>query len=165
MGVTIIAAVARDGAIGLRGDMPFHISADLRRFKQLTMGHPLVMGRKTFDSLPNGALSGRRNIVVTRNPSFAAPGTERAASLGEALAMCADGADPMIIGGGEIYRQAMPLADGLELTEIDAAVPDAEVFFPTVGQEWEAVSVSEPATDPRSGAEYRFVTYRRRQKH
>lgn len=161
MGVTIIAAVARDGAIGLRGDMPFHISADLRRFKQLTMGHPLVMGRKTFDSLPGGALPGRRNIVVTRNASFSAPGAERAASLEEALAMCTDDPDVMIIGGGEIYRQAMPLADCLELTEIDADVPDAEVFFPAVGPEWKALAVSERATDPRSGAEYRFATYRR----
>lgn len=160
MGVTIIAAVARDGAIGLRGDMPFHISADLRRFKQLTMGHPLVMGRKTFESLPGGALPGRRNIVVTRNESFAAPGAERAGSLDEALAMCAD-AEVMIIGGGEIYRQAMPMADCLELTEIDAEVPDAEVFFPPVGDEWTTVAESAPAVDPRSGAEYRFVTYRR----
>ena len=86
MSVTIIAAVARDGAIGIKGDTPFHISADLRRFKELTMGHPLVMGRKTFESLPGGALPGRRNIVVTRNAGWQAPGAECYTTLADAIA-------------------------------------------------------------------------------
>lgn len=159
--VTIIAAVARDGAIGIGGDMPFHIGADLRRFKALTMGHPMVMGRKTFESLPGGALPGRRNIVVTRNAAFCAPGAERASSLAEALEMCGSCGEVMVIGGGEIYRQAMPMARRLLLTEIDAEVPGAEVFFPDKGAGWKVVEKSEPAVDPRSGASYRFVTYTR----
>ena len=162
MDVTVIAAVARDGAIGIKGDMPFHISADLRRFKQITMGKPLVMGRRTFVSLPGGALPGRRNIVVTRNASFAADGAERAASLEEALRMCDGAPEVMIIGGGEIYRQAMPLATRLELTAIDADVPDADVHFPSVGEEWAVTEQSDSATDPRSGASYRFLTLHRR---
>lgn len=150
-------AVARDGAIGRGGDMPFHISADLRRFKALTMGHPLVMGRKTFESLPGGALPERRNIVITRNAAWTAPGAERAASLDEALALCGADDDVMIIGGGEIYRQAMPLCDRLLLTEIDAEVPDADTYFPDVdASEWTQTGAGEPAVDPRSGATYRF---------
>lgn len=162
MSVTIIAAVARDGAIGIRGDMPFHISADLRRFKELTTGHPLVMGRKTFESLPGGALPGRRNLVVSRNEAWQAPGAERFDTIGEAVAACGD-AEIMIIGGGEIYRQAMPLADKLLLTVIDADVPDADTHFPAINpDEWAVSKKPAPQTDPRSGANYRFVEYRRK---
>lgn len=161
--ICIIAAVAADGAIGIQGDMPFHISADLKRFKQLTMGHPLVMGRRTFESLPGGALPGRRNIVITRNPSFSAPGAERAASLTDAIAMCADAERIMIIGGGQVYREAMPLATSMHLTHILAEAPGADTFFPEVNPaEWDAVTTSETASDPRSGAEYRFVDYTRK---
>ena len=161
MSVTIIAAVARDGAIGIKGDTPFHISADLRRFKELTMGHPLVMGRKTFESLPGGALPGRRNIVVSRNGAWQAPGAERFDTIEEAIAACGD-AEIMIIGGGEIYRQAMPLADKLLLTVIDANVPDADTHFPAISpDEWAVTEESAPHTDPRSGAGYQFVTYKR----
>ncbi|MGN1251289.1 MAG: dihydrofolate reductase [Muribaculaceae bacterium] len=161
MSVTIIAAVARDGAIGIRGDMPFHISADLRRFKELTTGHPLVMGRKTFESLPGGALPGRRNLVVSRNWAWQAPGTERFDTIEDAISACGD-AEIMIIGGGEIYRQAMPLADKLLLTVIDADVPDADTHFPAINpDEWAVTEKSSPQTDPRSGAGYRFVTYKR----
>ena len=161
MSVTIIAAVARDGAIGIKGDQPFHISADLRRFKELTMGHPLVMGRKTFESLPGGALPGRRNIVVTRNAGWQAPGAECFDTIEEAIAACGD-AEIMIIGGGEIYHQAMPLADKLLLTVIDANVPDADTHFPAISpDEWAVTEESAPHTDPRSGAGYQFVTYKR----
>ncbi|MDE6317515.1 MAG: dihydrofolate reductase, partial [Muribaculaceae bacterium] len=113
--ITIIAAIGRDNAIGRNGDLAFHLRADMRHFKELTTGHTVVMGRKTFDSLPKGALPNRRNIVITRNPDFAAKGTERASSLDEAIAMAA-GEEIFIIGGGEIYRQALPLADRMELT-------------------------------------------------
>lgn len=161
MSVTIIAAVARDGAIGIKGDMPFHISADLRRFKELTMGHPLVMGRKTFESLRGGALPGRRNIVVTRNAEWSAPGAECFASIGEALAACGD-TEVMVMGGGEIYRQTLALADRLLLTVIDAEVPDADTFFPALeAGAWQVVDQSADYTDPRSGSTYRFVEYRR----
>ncbi|MCM1483711.1 MAG: dihydrofolate reductase [Muribaculaceae bacterium] len=158
--ICIIAAVASCGAIGRRGDMPFHISADLRRFKQLTMGCPLIMGRRTFESLPGGALPGRRNIVVTRNALYSAPGAETAPSLAEAIAMCASASKLMIIGGGEIYRQAMPIATSMHLTHIDARVPDADTYFPEVDMSrWLITESSDTETDPRSGVGFRFTDY------
>jgi len=158
MSVTIIVAVGRDGAIGRGGDLAFHISADLRRFKALTMGHPVVMGRRTFLSLPGGALPGRRNIVLTRDAAFAAPGVETAPSLDAALAMTA-GADPYIIGGGTVYAEAMPLADRIELTEIDADTPDADTWLATVDPDrWRTEILGEWLTDQRTGLRYRFRT-------
>ena len=129
--IHIIVAIDRKGAIGGRGDMLFHLRADLRRFKALTMGHTLIMGRKTFDSLPGGALPGRRNIVVSRNESFSAPGTERAASLAEALAMAGE-SEVFIIGGAQIYVLALPLADVLDLTVKDAEGANPDTFFPSI---------------------------------
>ena len=162
MTVTIIAAVARDRAIGIGGDMPFHISTDLRRFKALTMGHPLVMGRRTFDSLPGGALPGRRNIVITRQSDWSAPDAETAHSLDEALATCDDGDEVMIIGGGEIYASALPRVTRLLLTEIDASVPEADTYFPDLDLTgWQETEVSPYTTDPRSGISYRFRELRR----
>ena len=154
--ITIIAAIGRDNAIGRNGDLAFHLRADMRHFKELTTGHTVVMGRKTFDSLPKGALPNRRNIVITRNPDFAAAGTERAASLDEAIAMAAD-EEIFIIGGGEIYRQALPLADRMELTLIDADTPDADTYFPIIDEHWLLTDSQAPATDP-SGIIYQFLT-------
>ena len=124
--ITIIVAATRDMAIGNRGDLLYHISDDLKRFKSLTMGHPIIMGRKTFESFPKGALPGRRNIVVTRNISYTAPGIETASSVDDAVKMCEGAERAFIIGGGEIYRQALPVADCIELTLIDAERPDAD---------------------------------------
>lgn len=160
--VTIIAIVASNGAIGKGGDQPFHISADFKHFKAVTLGKPVVMGRRTFEALPGGALPGRRNIVITRNGEWSAPGVETAASLERALAMCADVPEVMIIGGGEIYRSAMPLADRLMITRVDAAVEDADTFFPEIATgEWALVEESGTMTDPRSSHTFRFVTYAR----
>lgn len=168
MNISIIVAITRDNAIGRHGDMLYHISADLRRFKALTMGHPLVMGRKTFESLPGGALPGRRNIVVTRNASFSAPGIETFPTLQDALAACGD-EEIMVIGGGEIYRQTLPLANRLLLTRIDADCPDADTHFPVISPDEWTPAPADPldgtlpnpsalATDPRSGVTYRFET-------
>lgn len=161
--VSIIAIVARNGAIGRGGDQPFHIREDFQRFKALTMGRPIVMGRRTFEALPKGALPGRRNIVVTRNASWSAEGVETAQTLEDAIALGASASDDvMIIGGGEIYRQALPLATQLYLTEVDADVADADTFFPSFDRDtWQIIEESPRQTDPRSGATYRFVTYRR----
>lgn len=98
--ISMIAIVARDGAIGRGGDQPFHISADFKRFKQLTLGHPVIMGRRTFEALPGGALPGRRNIVISRNPDYRAEGAETAPSIGDAIAMCDGAGEVFIIGGG-----------------------------------------------------------------
>lgn len=163
--VTVIVAVARDGAIGRRGDLLFHISDDLRRFKRLTMGHPIVMGRKTFESFPKGPLPGRTNIVVTRRRDYDGRGATVAGSLDEALKIAAaeETGRIFIIGGGEIYRQAFGIADALELTAIDAAVDDADTFFPPVNDvDWELTEESEPMTDPKTGISYSFITYARR---
>lgn len=161
--MTIIAAITRDYALGRAGDTIYHISADLRRFKQLTMGHPLVMGRLTFESFPNGPLPGRRNIVVSRNPRYEAEGIETQPSLAQALASA--GSDAMVIGGGQIYAQAMPLADALEITEIDATAPDADTHFPVIDPaDWLPVGTSPWETDPRSGVRFRYVRYERRDK-
>jgi len=161
--IIIIAAVSSNLAIGTGGDMPFHISADLRRFKSLTMGFPLIMGRRTFESFPGGALPGRRNIVVTRNPSYTAADIETAPGLDKALEMAADAEKVFIIGGGQIYRQALPLADELDLTEIDSEVVGADTFFPDYRpEEWLQTARGEILTDPRSGAAFRFCRYERR---
>lgn len=159
--ITIIAAVTRSGAIGRGGDLVYHIREDLRRFKALTMGHPVVMGRNTFVSLPGGALPGRRNIVISSQPGLTLEGAEVYPSLAEALA--AAGEDPFIIGGGRVYAEAMPLADRLCLTEIDVDGPeDADTFFPRVDPaEWRLSDTTDAATDPRTGAPYRFTTYLR----
>ncbi len=159
--VTIIVAAASDGAIGRGGDMPFRLSSDLKRFKAITLGHPIVMGRRTFESLP-GALPGRTNIVVTRDDAYDRPGIITAPDLTTAMEIAAEseGADNiMIIGGGQIYSQAIDLADHIELTEVDARYPDADTFFPAINKNrWSVKEVSEWHTDPSSGLRFRYIT-------
>ena len=161
--ISIIVAVTRNNAIGTNGDLLYHISADLKHFKEITMGHPIIMGRKTFESFPNGPLPGRRNIVITRNADYAHQGIEVVHSLKEAIEAVADTDETMVIGGGEIYREAMPIASRLYLTEIDATRDDADTFFPNINRdEWEIESQSETFEDPRSGVSYRFTCLSRR---
>ena len=125
--ITLVLARAANGVIGADGKMPWHLPADLRRFKQLTMGRPMIMGRKTFDSLP-AILEGRRHIVLTRDPEWQDEGAEPVATIDEALRL-ANAPHVMVIGGAEIYRLFLPLADRIELTEValspagDAAIP------------------------------------------
>ncbi|MDE5750765.1 MAG: dihydrofolate reductase [Duncaniella sp.] len=160
--IVIIAAVTRDGALGKDGDLLYHISADLRRFKSLTLGHPVIMGRKTFQSFPNGPLPGRLNVVITRNKNFAYPGIKTASSLDEAVSECIGNDKIFVIGGGRIYAEALDRAACLELTDIDAERPDADTFFPIYeSEDWEIVEESESQTDPRAGGDYRLVTQRR----
>lgn len=162
--INIIVAIDNGGAIGRAGDLLYHIREDLRRFKALTVGNTVVMGRKTFESLPKGALPERRNIVVTRNEAFSAEGAERAASLAEALEMAAQGpGETFVIGGGEIYAQALSEARRLYLTMVDAPSPaDAAVYFPAIdAAQWQITEASEATVDPASGLSYRFVTLER----
>lgn len=155
--ISIIAAVCANGAIGRNGDLLYHISADLKRFKALTMGHPIIMGRKTFESFPKGPLPGRRNIVISRSADYAPAGAEVYATPEAALDACDDADEVFVIGGGEIYRAFLPLASRLLLTEIDAAPDDADTFFPS--HTFRLAEVSEPqGEDPV----YRFATYERR---
>lgn len=161
--VSVIAIVARDGAIGRGGDQPFHIREDFQRFKALTLGKPIVMGRRTFEALPKGALPGRRNIVVTRSAEWTAPDVETARSIEDAIRLAGDATEVMIIGGGEIYRQVMPMATRLYITEVDADVEDADTFFPEIDpQRWSLIEESDYLSDPRSGAQFRFLTFDRR---
>lgn len=125
--IVLVVAVADNGVIGANGAMPWHISADFRRVKALTMGKPLVMGRKTFDSLP-GILPGRRHIVITRDERWQADGAERAGSLEEALHL-ANAPHIVIFGGAQVYAEALTRADRIELTEVHAA-PAGDTRFP-----------------------------------
>lgn len=155
--MNIIVAIDRRGAIGRNGDLLFHISADLRHFKAVTTGHTVVMGRRTLESLPKGALPNRRNIVVSRNAAFEAPGAETATSLDAALAMAGD--DAFVIGGADIYRQALPKADALYLTVINAEGENADAFFPPIPlDEFFIESIESFGGEPP----YSFVTLRRK---
>ena len=131
--IVFVVAVARNGVIGRDGGLPWHISTDLQRFKALTMGRPVIMGRKTWESLPRRPLPGRRNIVITRQPGFRAEGAAVVASPEEALRLAAaDRPEEIaVIGGGEIYRQFMALVDRIYLTEVDLAIA-GDTHFPAL---------------------------------
>jgi len=153
-----MVARASDGTIARHGDVPWKISDDLKRFRRLTTGRPMVMGRKTFDSLP-GLLPGRRHIVLTRQPGWAAPGAEVARDLEEALELCGPG-DIAVIGGADIFALFLPLATCLEITEIDEDT-GGDVLMPAPGAEWAAVARQDhPAAD--GWPPYAYVTYRRK---
>lgn len=161
----LVVAVGRNGEIGYKGNLIWHIRKDLRHFKEVTMGHPVIMGRKTWDSLPKGALPGRRNIVITRNSSFEAPGADVVSSLADALALC-EGSElqPYIIGGESIYRQALPLCDTAYLTIIHEQFADADARFPMqeLLADFEPCDESETISDePHSEHTFHTVTYRR----
>lgn len=129
--IALIAAVDSNWGIGKDNDMLFYISKDLRRFKQITLGSPVVMGRKTFESLPNGALPKRRNIVITRQKDLMIEGVEIVHSMEDALALLKDEKQAFVIGGGTIYNAFLPLVDRVYLTHIESQ-KDADVFFPSL---------------------------------
>ena len=152
MTITVLAAVGANLVIGQGGQMPWHLPEDLANFKAVTMGHTMVMGRKTYDSIGR-ALPGRRTIVITRQPAWHAPSVEVAHSLAEALAL-AGPANVFVVGGSEVYREAMPYADQMLLTEV-AQSPEGDAFFPPfTSDDWH-----ETAREPHNG--YAFVTYDR----
>lgn len=158
--VNVIAAVASNRAIGFQNKLLYWLPNDLKRFKALTTGHTIVMGRCTFESLPKGALPNRRNVVLTRS-DVTFPGTETFPSLRSALASCAPDEDVYIIGGASVYAQAMPYADRLCLTEVDDVPADADAFFPDYS-DWTPVSVEAHEPDERHAHAYKFVDYIRR---
>lgn len=159
MTISIIAAVARNRAIGRDNKLLYWLPNDLRRFKNLTTGHTIIMGRRTFESLPKGALPNRRNIVLSRSQREF-PGCDCYASLKEALDHCGKDEDIYIIGGASVYKQAMPLADRLCLTEIDDTPTEADVFFPPY-DEWELVWREEHTADEKHAFNYAFSDYMR----
>ena len=157
----LIAAVARNGAIGKGNELLFRDPADQRHFKQATMGCPVVMGRKTWDSLPPRfrPLPGRRNVVVSRNAGFKAEGADTATSLDAALSMLAAEARVFIIGGAALYALALPRADTLMLTEVHADL-DGDTFFPAWDRS-QFVETSRHAAVGAGGVPYSFVSYQR----
>lgn len=164
MTLTLVAAVARNGVIGRDGTIPWRLPEDMRRFRALTMGHPVVMGRRTWESLPDQyrPLPGRRNVVLTRNPEWSGEGALRAGSLEEALELIADARDVFVIGGAELYAGALPLADELALTELDVDV-EGDTFFPPFDRSEFVEDAREPHVAP-DGTAFAFVTYRRRRR-
>lgn len=153
--IVLILARADNGVIGKDGDLPWRLPADLKHFKALTAGHPMIMGRRTFDSLP-GLLPGRRHIVLTRDLDWQAEGAEVAHDVEEALSL-ADASTVMVIGGAEIYRLFLPIADRIELTEVHyAADGDASIEYPDAAFWREVVREDHPAADDRPA--YSFVT-------
>jgi dihydrofolate reductase len=137
--ISIIVAVAQNNAIGKDNQLLWRISDDLKRFKQLTTSHTIIMGRKTFQSLPNGALPNRRNVVISRNAALSLENAEIVCSLEEAFKLCKPKEECFIIGGGEIYNQALQYADKLYLTKVHARF-DADTFFPEiVDNQWKII--------------------------
>lgn len=161
--ISIIVAIAQNGAIGYKGDLIYHLSADLRRFKELTTGNTVIMGRKTYESLPKGALPNRRNIVLTRQQGVSFPGTEVYSSLDEALSKCARDEKAYIMGGAQVYTQALPMADELEITLVNDTPALADTFFPEFGSDesWHLINREDHSPDEKNPYPYTFLTYRR----
>jgi dihydrofolate reductase len=160
--LSLVAAVARGGVIGRGGTLPWHLPEDMARFRELTIGHPVVMGRRTWDSLPDRfrPLPGRRNVVVTRNERWAAGGAERVPSLEDALELLDDTPQVFVIGGAALFAEALPVANELLLTEIDLEV-EGDTFFPS----WDRHAFEETSRESHvssDGTPFSFVTFVRR---
>ena len=161
MSLALIVAVGENNEIGKHGRMPWHLPADLKHFKALTLGKPVIMGRKTFEAIGK-PLPERRNIVVTRNPAWHALGCESAASFTDALVLAAGVREIMLIGGGELYREALPRAQRIYLTRVHARF-DADTFFPVLDpDDWRETAREEHAADERNSFAYSFLTLMRR---
>jgi dihydrofolate reductase len=160
MRITLIAAVARNRVIGRDGRIPWHVPGDLPRFKQLTLGHPVVMGRRTWESLGR-PLPGRRNIVLSRTPGFEPAGAEVFPTLRAALDACAGAQEVFVIGGTEAYREALAVADRLMLTEIDADVPGDATFPPFDRAAWRETSRETHAAGETFAHRFDYVCYDR----
>jgi len=158
--INLIYARAANGVIGKDNAMLWHLPEDLAHFKRLTQGWPVIMGRKTWDSLPARfrPLPGRTNVVITRQPDWTDSGAQTAASLPDALAQCSQSEEVWVIGGAQIYAQAEPLAERIEVTEI-AQDFDGDAFAPRLGRQWTAVAVEDHVS--AKGLAFSFVTYRK----
>lgn len=160
--IKAIVAVDENGAIGRQGDLLCHLPADMRHFKEMTMGHSIVMGRKTFESFPRRPLPGRQNLVITRSAGWQYPGVTVAHSLEQAIAL-AETDTIFIIGGAQIYEQALPVVDVLHITLIHARWASADVYFPALDpNQWQEVEREHHTSDHRNAYEYDFITLKRR---
>ncbi len=161
--ISLVAAVSRNGVIGIRNSLPWHLPADLRFFKQLTLGHAIVMGRKTFDSIGR-PLPGRTNIVISRGTYQAPQGVEAVNSIDAAIALCEEQSEVFFIGGGEIFQQAMGVAQRLYLTEIDIDIPDGDAWFPEFDRKTWTETGRESHYDQTGQYAFDFVVYERKNK-
>lgn len=161
MNISIIVAIAQNHAIGFENKLLYWLPNDLKRFKALTTGHTIIMGRRTFESLPKGALPNRRNIVLSRQDiEFA--GAEHFISLGAALAQCQQEEEVFIIGGASVYQEAMSLADTLYITHIEDTPKEADAFFPEIDpQIWKETGREVHPTDEKHLYPYQFIDYKR----
>ncbi|NPU09610.1 dihydrofolate reductase [Bradyrhizobium sp. 83002] len=166
--IVLVVAIADNRVIGAAGGIPWRQKSDMQRLKAMTMGRPIVMGRKTFISFPRRPLPGRTNIVITRDSQFRAPGAVVTHTVDEALAIARgdalrrSAAEIAILGGAEIYAATMPLADRLEITEVHAS-PPGDTLFPVVDPaQWDETARERHTSGPDDQAEYSYVTYRRR---
>ncbi len=161
MKLSLIAAMARDRVIGHNNQMPWHMPADLAHFKKVTLGKPVIMGRKTFDSIGR-LLPGRRNIIISRQVKPAGLAADWVHSLEQALALVAAEPEVMVIGGAELYRQSLPFADRLYLTEFELSVP-GDAFFPDYQTDagWTLTGLQEHQADAQNPAAYRFLQLER----
>lgn len=157
-----IVAIDENGAIGRQGELLCHLPADMKHFKEVTMGHSIVMGRKTFESFPRRPLPGRQNIVITRNAGWQYPGVTVVHSLEDAIA-AAEGDTVFIIGGAQVYEQSLPLVDVLHLTRIHARWASADAFFPAIDMDdWQEVNREHHKSDHKNAYEFDFITLKRR---
>lgn len=161
--ISIIVAASANNVIGAQGDLPWRLSDDLKRFKTVTMGKPIVMGRKTWESIGR-ALPGRRNIVITRQQNFAAEGCDVVQSTNEAIVAAGDVDEIMVIGGSEVYALFLPVAQRLYLTRVHADV-NGDAFFPVVDEdEWQLVSDEAQVADSRNEFDFSFRIYERKDR-
>ena len=163
MQVALIVAMSENGVIGRDGDLPWHISEDLKRFKKLTMGHHIIMGRKTWDSIGR-LLPGRTTVIVTRQPDFEIEGAKIASSIEQALELCETDATPFITGGAQIYELTMPHVDVMHITRVHAEV-DGDTFFPALEwKDWELKDLErhESGEDSKSSHAWSFETWFRK---
>lgn len=168
MTISLVVAIAGNGVIGREGGLPWRLSTDMKRFKALTMGHPVVMGRKTWESFPKkGPLPGRTNIVITRDRNYRAEGAVLAGSLDEALAIAANspgGDDICVIGGGEIFARSMELADRLHVTHIEADI-EGDTVFPSIDPRlWYSIREEMQPAGEKDDFPTRYVVYERRKR-
>jgi dihydrofolate reductase len=160
--ISIIVAIAQNNAIGKDNDLLWHLSGDLKRFKELTTGHTIVMGKRTFESLPVRPLPNRKSIVITDVEGEQIPGCVMAYSIEDAVNKCDANDENFIIGGGSVYRQFMPIADKLYLTVVHKDF-EADTFYPEINfDEWQAIEKQENIFDEKSGLTYSYIIYKRK---
>ena len=160
--ITIIVAIAENNAIGYKNELLTHIPGDLKRFKDITMGHCLIMGKRTWDSLPKKPLHGRKNIVLSDQPGDTFEGAFTATSIDEALSLCEPGREVFIMGGGMVYRQFLPLADRLLITRLHKSF-EADTFFPEIDPlTWEKTDSQEHIVYTPDPLSFSYTTYKRK---